>query len=175
MLISKFICNNTDLLFDYEHSFETKTPYGTFVITRDWYEDSYSGPFTQARYPKGDPFMNLSVDKRLEVLKCAFFGAPEFKKKYNEYSKIANENARAVLPNAVVCNIVITMNCRSLRHFFNLRCCNRAQAEIRNIAWQMLRICKTESPALFSKAGPSCMYGSCNEGAMTCGRPYKQD
>lgn len=174
MLISRYICQNVDQLFDFFHEFEINTPYGIFKITRDWYEDSYSKPFEQAQYPKHDPFMLLSIDKRLEVLKLAF-GNKNFLKEFNKDSKIANENARCVLPNAVVCNMVVTMNCRQLRHFFNLRCCNRAQAEIRSIAWSMLRICKKETPALFTKAGPSCLYGSCNEGAMTCGNPYKPE
>ena len=46
-------------------------------------------------------------------------------------SKQANEDARFVLPNACETKMVMTMNCRSLQNFFNLRCCNRAQWEIR--------------------------------------------
>ena len=49
-------------------------------------------------------------------------------------SKQANEDARFVLPNACETKMVMTMNCRSLQNFFNLRCCNRAQWEIRAVA-----------------------------------------
>ena len=41
------------------------------------------------------------------------------------------EDARYLLPNAAETKIVITMNVRELLHFFSLRCCNRAQWEIR--------------------------------------------
>ena len=51
---------------------------------------------------------------------------------------IANEDARYVLPNAAETKIVCTFNARSLYNFFNLRCCNRAQWEIRELAWKML-------------------------------------
>ena len=51
---------------------------------------------------------------------------------------IAPEDARYVTPQAVVTNLVMTANARELRHFFRLRCCNRAQWEIRRMADKML-------------------------------------
>ncbi len=50
------------------------------------------------------------------------------------------EDARYLLPNATESKIVITMNVRSLLNFFSLRCCNRAQWEIRELAWKMLEL-----------------------------------
>jgi thymidylate synthase (FAD) len=85
------------------------------------------------------------------------------------------EDARFVLPNAAETKIVVTMNARELRHFFQVRCCNRAQWEIRALAWEMRAIVKGVSPHLFEKSGPGCLYGTCPEGKMTCGRPYKAD
>lgn len=41
--------------------------------------------------------------------------------------KKANEDARYILPNAATTRLIVTMNARSLLHFFSLRCCNRAQ------------------------------------------------
>lgn len=84
--------------------------------------------------------------------------------------KIANEDARFVLPNSCDTRIIMTMNVRSLHNFFALRCCNRAQWEIRELAWEMLRLVREVSPLLFAKAGPSCLRGSCKEGKMCCGR-----
>lgn len=55
---------------------------------------------------------------------------------------IPKEDARFILPNAAKTNIIVTMNARELRHFFNLRCCNRAQWEIREVAIEMLRQAK---------------------------------
>ena len=89
----------------------------------------------------------------------------------------ANQDARYILPQATETKIVVTMNCRELLHFFEQRCCMRAQWEIRNLANKMLKICKTHLPAVFSNAGPKCeRLGYCPEGEkFTCGRyPLKE-
>ena len=83
---------------------------------------------------------------------------------------MAIEDARYVLPNACETKMVVTMNARSLYNFFQLRCCNRAQWEIRELAWAMLKLCREAAPTLFKKAGPACLYGACPEGKMTCGK-----
>lgn len=84
----------------------------------------------------------------------------------------ANEDARFVLPQAAESKIVITMNCRSLLHFFALRCCERAQWEIRGMANEMLAICRRELPVVFQTSGPRCeALKFCPEGErFTCGR-----
>ena len=83
--------------------------------------------------------------------------------------KTAIEDARFVLPNACDTKMIVTMNARSLMNFFELRCCQRAQWEIREVADQMLRLCLGVAPHLFQKAGPGCVRGGCPEGKMTCG------
>lgn len=85
-------------------------------------------------------------------------------------SKQANEDARFVLPNACETKMVMTMNCRSLLNFFNLRCCNRAQWEIRAVADEMLRLVLPLAPHIFAAAGPRCLTGPCPEGRMCCGQ-----
>lgn len=89
----------------------------------------------------------------------------------------ANEDARFVLPQAAESKIVVTMNCRSLLHFFELRCCLRAQWEIRKMADSMLKIAKTELPVLFDAAGAKCeRLGYCPEGEkFSCGRYPTRD
>ncbi|OQB24643.1 MAG: Thymidylate synthase ThyX [Firmicutes bacterium ADurb.Bin182] len=82
----------------------------------------------------------------------------------------AAEDARFVLPNAAETRFIVTMNARELLHFFNLRCCNRAQWEIRKLAFAMLALARREAPALFCEAGSSCISGSCPEGRMSCGK-----
>ena len=67
-------------------------------------------------------------------------------------------------------DIVTTMNGRELALFFRLRCCNRAQWEIREHADEMLRLGRQNQPELFRFFGPSCFMGSCPEGRMSCGR-----
>jgi thymidylate synthase (FAD) len=81
----------------------------------------------------------------------------------------ANEDARFVLPQAAESKVVITMNCRALLHFFELRCCTRAQWEIRAMADAMLALCRRELPVVFSAAGARCeRLGYCPEGERFC-------
>lgn len=82
----------------------------------------------------------------------------------------ANEDARFVLPNACETSMLLTMNARELMHFFSLRCCNRAQWEIREIAWQMLQEVLKVAPTIFKNAGPDCVDKNCPEGKKTCGK-----
>lgn len=85
--------------------------------------------------------------------------------------KKAIEDARFVLPNACETQMVITMNARSLMNFFKVRCCKRAQWEIRDLANQMLSLVSRVAPELFKNAGPACVRGACPEGKMSCGNP----
>ena len=84
--------------------------------------------------------------------------------------KKAIEDARYVLPNACETKMIATFNARSLINFFNHRCCERAQWEIRDMACQMLKLVKEVAPTIFRYAGPSCLSGACPEGKMTCGK-----
>lgn len=98
------------------------------------------------------------------------------KRAYNLYSKLVKEgipaeDARYLLPNAAHTKIIVTMNARELIHFFNLRCCERAQWEIRAMATEMLKLAKNTAPFIFKDSGPSCVSGKCSEGEMTCGKP----
>ena len=85
-------------------------------------------------------------------------------------SKQANEDARFVLPNACETKLVMTMNTRSLQNFFALRCCNRAQWEIRALAKEMWKLVYPVAPELFRNAGPRCLAGPCPEGKMCCSK-----
>lgn len=89
----------------------------------------------------------------------------------NQAEKKSIEDARYVFPNATETKMVITMNARSLHNFFDLRTCERAQWEIRELAYKMLEEVKKVSPLLFKNAGPACVKGVCKEGALSCKRP----
>ncbi|MBR2835248.1 MAG: FAD-dependent thymidylate synthase [Coriobacteriales bacterium] len=110
---------------------------------------------------------------------------PEFSELFDEtvdaiwqaYDKLVQagipaEDARYLLPNACETKIVVTMNIRELLHFFEVRCCNRAQWEIRELAWKMLELVRPTAPFIFRQAGPGCVKAGCPEGKMTCGTPY---
>lgn len=112
---------------------------------------------------------------------------PALRKEYEEINKrvfdgykrliekgIDPEDARYLLPNAAETKIVVTMNARELFHFFALRCCDRAQWEIRGLANEMLKQVKKIAPIIFEDAGPACLRGPCPEGTMICGNPRKR-
>jgi len=63
--------------------------------------------------------------------------------------KMARQAARSVLPNATETIIFVTANARALRHFIELRGSEWAEAEIRKVALQVLRIMQREAPNIF--------------------------
>lgn len=105
-------------------------------------------------------FMKLSKQVYAQLVDC---GVPP-------------EDARYVLPNACSTNLVVTMNARELAHFFGLRCCQRAQWEIRELADRMLGLVRDVAPELFGNAGARCAeLGYCPERGG-CGKyPPKKD
>jgi thymidylate synthase (FAD) len=93
----------------------------------------------------------------------------------NAYRELAEmvprEDARYLLPNAAETQLVCTFNARSLYNFFRLRCCGRAQWEIRDLAYMIRDEVRRVAPVLFALAGPSCeTEGICWEGEFSCGR-----
>ena len=84
---------------------------------------------------------------------------------------VPREDARFVLPSATQTNLLMTMDGRALLHFFGLRCCNRAQWEIRTLVDSMLIRVRSVEPELFKTAGPYCyQLGCCPEGRFSCGK-----
>jgi thymidylate synthase (FAD) len=63
---------------------------------------------------------------------------------------VRKEDARFVLPNATATRIIVTMNFRSLRHLFSVRCDRAAQWEIRALALEMLRKVYPLAPSVFA-------------------------
>lgn len=97
-------------------------------------------------------------------------GGLDEKKAKSAAEKKAIEDARYVLPNSCETKLIATFNARSLLNFFNHRCCERAQWEIRNLACAMLKLVKEICPVIFKTAGPPCLVHPCPEGAMSCGK-----
>lgn len=71
-------------------------------------------------------------------------------------------------------DILLGMNARELLHFIRLRTCSRAQWEIHGVAEKMLSLLEAAYPALFGLYGPSCRFGPCPEGRMSCGKPRER-
>ena len=84
------------------------------------------------------------------------------------------EDARYFTFQAGITELVLTMNFRELRHFLSLRCCRRAQWEIRELADEILMQARAVLPEFFNDAGPGCLRGACPEGAKSCGKPRKE-
>ncbi|WP_316636964.1 FAD-dependent thymidylate synthase [uncultured Ruminococcus sp.] len=59
------------------------------------------------------------------------------------------QEARAVLPNSLKTEVVMTANIREWRHFFKLRCSPKAHPQMREIAIQLLRAVKEAIPVCF--------------------------
>ncbi len=99
------------------------------------------------------------------------------KNEYGEEREKVLQDARYILPNACETKLVFTMNVRELIHFFELRCCNRAQWEIRALAFQMLELVRKVLPEIFDQVEAKCVrLGYCPEGRFTCGRyPTKEE
>ena len=114
-----------------------------------------------------DKLVSLLTDKHKSALTAQ--GKDE-KTALRDAKKMANEDARFVLPNACDTKIVMTMNARSLKNFFRQRCCMRAQWEIRDLACAMRELVLAVSPTIFAGSGPACVEGPCPEGKMSCGR-----
>ena len=115
-----------------------------------------------------------SIDEHPEFRKAFFDLVDRTTELYREMvaAGIPMEDARYITPQAAWTNLVLTMNARELRHFFSLRCCNRAQWEIREMAYKMLQICRGKAPTIFADAGPGCVRGQCPE-ERPCGHPWR--
>lgn len=131
---------------------------------------------THFSYVKPEPIASdadasVVFDECMDAIQKSYQEIKDILIKNGMEKKKAQENARAVLPNACTTSIMMTMNARSLYNFFRLRCCSRAQEEIRELAWKMLEECVRVAPSLFRNAGPSCcVKGFCSEGKMCCGK-----
>jgi len=88
---------------------------------------------------------------------------------------IKAEDARYILPQAVTTKMIVSVNARELLHIFKLRCCSRAQWEIREVAMKMLKEVKSIAPTIFENAGPPCILGPCPEGELSCGKPWSKN
>lgn len=59
------------------------------------------------------------------------------------------QEARAILPNSLKTEVVMTANIREWRHFLKLRCSRAAHPQMREIATQLLEKVQKEMPVLF--------------------------
>jgi thymidylate synthase (FAD) len=117
-----------------------------------------------------EPELELGNDYATKIFNDAMENAWKAYYELVHNLNIPAEDARYVLPGACSTNITITMNARELFHFFELRMCNRAQWEIRELANKMYEICMDENIDIFKYAGPKCWTSKCTE-IKSCGHP----
>ena len=97
-----------------------------------------------------DVGMNLSSKDRAK--NELWFGAMEnieFTYKHLIELGATPQEARSVLPNSLKTEVIVTMNLRSWRHFFQLRCSQAAHPQMREIALMLLREMKEYLPIIF--------------------------
>ena len=111
----------------------------------------------------------FTSDKQKELYQQAFREAAALWEDLQSMGVSKNTGVYTLLSGNTI-DIVTTMNARELLLFFRLRCCNRAQWEIRRHAEEMLHLCRETEPEIFRGYGPSCVLGACPEGRMSCGK-----
>lgn len=87
--------------------------------------------------------------KKYEVWTKAMENAEKFYFEMIELGATPQE-ARAVLPNSLKTEIVVTMNLRSWRNFFHLRCDPHAHPQMREVANIALNVFKEKLPIFFN-------------------------
>lgn len=74
---------------------------------------------------------------------------------------VKKEDARAILPQATTCNLVVTMDLNNFRNFLRQRLCSHAQKEIRQLAREMNKQVKKHIPFSDHKV-LLCQQGICD-------------
>lgn len=95
------------------------------------------------------------------------------KKMYEEFKKqgILEEDLIYFYLGGQMCNVLTTMNARTVQWITRLRCCNKAQWQIREIAKQIAKNVREVSPLIGKWIGTTCATeGVCYEGREYCGK-----
>ncbi|NLK52391.1 MAG: FAD-dependent thymidylate synthase [Syntrophomonadaceae bacterium] len=131
----------------------------------------YKLPIGQLTLSNGTPLQNYlpqgenelcyhcGIDEILDIMEKWYMAGIE--------RGILEEELRYLKPQATEFKALIGMNAHALNDWFSIRCCKRAQTEIRDLANKMLKLCKKAAPDLFTHAGPNCkILGYCPENEM---------
>lgn len=95
-------------------------------------------------------YVNMS-DAEIVVPHKLFMAFPEIvevmketKQLYAELVRLGvpKEDARTLLPLGTATNMTVTMNFRAIRHFLKLRLSKHAQDEVRQVAYEIYKICQ---------------------------------
>lgn len=92
---------------------------------------------------------------------------------YNEFKSmgVKEEDLIYFYLSGNMCNVTTTVNGRSLMWISKMRCCNKAQWEIRRIFQSIVDDVKNLAPLYGKYLGPTCeVEHVCNEGKESCGK-----
>lgn len=120
---------------------------------------SYIVPPTIRQNPEALKIFSEAADKTLDAYRAMVDAG------------VSPEDARYIFPNAIETKFVFTLNARSLFNFFEQRCCLKAQWEIRQLAFDMLKEVRKVAPMIFKNAGAPCQYANmpyCRENDISC-------
>lgn len=101
-------------------------------------------------------------DERKLIKKCIKNKFTMIKDEYKNLIDwgIKKEDARAILPQATTCNLIVTFDLNNFRKFLNQRLCVHAQKEIRDLAKEMNKLVKEHVPFVDYKV-LRCQQGLC--------------
>lgn len=91
---------------------------------------------------------------------------------FNEFKNmgVAEEDLIYFYIGGQMCNVITTMNARNVQWICRMRCCNKAQWQIRGVANQIANQVKKIAPLIGKGIGPTCITNHvCNEGKESCG------
>ena len=94
---------------------------------------------------------------------------------YEEFKQLGVEEKDLVYFNlsGTMINVQTNVNGRELMLMSRLRCCNRAQWEVRELLNEMVKLVQNESAIYGEYLGAPCaIEGKCPEGKHSCGNPY---
>ena len=122
-----------------------------------WNLKNYITPQTIKENPKALEIYEKGVKRNIEV--------------YEELKEnVCEEDLIYFYLGCQMLNVVTTMNSRTLQWISRMRCCNKAQWQIRKIAWEITNEVKNVAPLLGKGLGPTCITDKyCGEGKESCG------
>lgn len=85
---------------------------------------------------------------------------------------IGRDNARYTIPTAARTDMFMKGNFRNLMHFINLRICRRNTEEVQILCQKIVSV----FPKMLQQfLTASCCHGTCDQGSMSCGKPFKME
>ena len=121
-----------------------------------------SGEFFEFVKPKlGYSILKENEQKAYELIDKHFNKCTELYEELRVLG-IKKEDARAILPQATTCNLIVTMDLNNFRNFLRQRKCIHAQKEIRELAFTMIDLLKPHIPFVDYKV-LLCEQGLCSK------------